>query len=100
MSKEEFIEKLANPNKAKILEGIEDFIKQYGTMIATITYVSYDKGTHSIMLVISHLVDMVLDEFMIQMNMVLPNAEVDKVISLVDSDTKNGTYIVRIHEKY
>jgi len=100
MSKAEFLEKLANPNKAKILEGFEHFLNQYGTMIATITYISYDKGTHNIMLVASHLDKMVLEEFMIQMNVILPNAEITSVISVNDSDTKHGTHIIQIREQF
>ena len=100
MSKEEFIEKLSNPNKARILEQFEHFITQYGTMIATITYVSYDKGTHSIMLVASHLDNMVVEEFITQMYMILPKSEITTVTSLDDPDTKHGTHIIQIRERF
>ena len=99
MTKGEFLEKLTNPNKEKVLTAMEHFVKQYSTMIAHVTYVSFDRGVHNILIVTRQtLVDTILDEFMIQMNMAVPNAEVRNVVTLEDSDTNHDSHIVQIHE--
>ena len=99
MTKGEFLEKLANPNKEKVLKAMEHFIEQYGTMVAHVTYVSFDRGVHNILLVTRQtLVETILNKFMIQMNMAIPNAEVRKVVTLEDSDTNHDSHIVQINE--
>lgn len=95
--KAEFLERLANPNKEKLLEQMRSFVKEYSALLKHITYISYDRGVHNILLVTNDaLSDMVNTEFMAQMNKVIPGSSVKDVIQ--DKTNDAVAYVIQVYE--
>ena len=94
--KAEFLERLANPNKEKLLKQMETFVSDYSSMIKHITYISYDRGVHNILLVSTSLSDMLNVEFMERMNKVIPGSSVKDA----KQDKVNGVvaYVIQVYE--
>ena len=99
MTKAEFVDRLTNPNKDKVLGVLEDLVEEYSSMIAHVTYVTYSRGTHYLMLVFKDgMKGLLFTEFLIEMNKAMPGCEVTNPSPFKDADTDYSTYIVQVIE--